>query len=91
MVACCDQNRGISTSRCSKTTCALFIADDGRSHLPFDLVERVDPFAAEEALELEPGHVDSSADGRVTVVCELVGSTDPPESKLRGRRGAFLH
>ena len=32
---------------------ALFVADDGRADLPFDLVERIDPFAAEEPLELQ--------------------------------------
>ena len=83
LVACWDQNRGISTSRCSKTTCALLVADDGRADVPFDFVERIDPLAREEARVFNPGepcrldsrHVRRHRCRRRVVVCVLVDST----------------
>ena len=70
---------------------SLFIADDGRAHLPLNLVERVNPFASEETLVLEPGH------GRH--FCRRAGNGGlragrfdrPPRVQTRGSRDAFFH
>ena len=37
---------------------ALLVADDGRAEVPFDLVERIDPFSREEAVVFQPGEPD---------------------------------
>ena len=42
LVACWDQKRGISTSRCSKTTWPFSLPMIADAQLPVDLVERVD-------------------------------------------------
>ncbi len=39
LVACCDQNLGISTSRCSKTTSPFSLPMTAGPQLPFDFVE----------------------------------------------------
>ena len=56
LVACCDQDFGISTSRCSKTTSPRSLPMTRRAQLPLDLVERIDAGFGEEARERQPGH-----------------------------------
>ena len=51
LVACCDQNAGTSTSRCSKTDLAAFVGDHAPPEFPLDLVERIAPGLREEPRE----------------------------------------
>ena len=55
LVACCDQNFGTSTSRCSKTTSPFSLPMTAERVVPLDLVERVDALAGEDARVLEAG------------------------------------
>ena len=81
LVACCDQKRGISTSRCSKTTWPFSLPMTADRGLPFDFVERIDAVTAEEALEFQPG-VDVGSAGWVVVLTVV----SPPAEPSSGRR-----
>ena len=71
LVACCDQNLGISTSRCSKTTSPFSLPMTADAQVPLDLVERIHAFRGEEAFVFQAGD-QGSARSDVSV------STRPP-------------
>jgi hypothetical protein len=69
----------------------LLVADDGRTHLPFNLVERIDPFASKETLELEPRH-GRRLSRRAGDGCLGAGRFDrAPRGQTRGSCDAFVH
>ena len=55
LVACCDQKRGHLDVALLEDHLALLVADDGRPYFPLDLVERIDPFLAEEPDKVQTG------------------------------------
>ena len=57
LVACCDQNRGISTSRCSNTTWPRSFPMTAWRSVPLDFVERVRAGVREVSGELQAGNI----------------------------------
>ena len=55
LVACCDQKLGNLDVALLEDHLALLVADDGDAELPLDLVERIDPFMAEEPDKVQTG------------------------------------
>ena len=57
LVACCDQSLGDLDVALLEHHLAALVADDRRTQLPLDLVERIDAGFGEEARERQPGAV----------------------------------
>ena len=67
---------------------ALFVADHGGADVPFDLVERIDPFLGEEALVLEPRRADGRRRSGRGV---RAAGFNLARSQIRAHSGAIVH